>query len=154
MLMNMSKNLGRHGFSLPELLLAVCTLAVILMLVVALGLSVVGRNRKAVDVPVGAVAGEGLLTELIYGVTADTPSNVKAWFAAVPSTRTAWKSGTSTMGRINFAYTTDYQSLNGGGSGGANHLVLLEMRVTWQDGTAGAPPGLQQACLMRMIHEP
>jgi len=143
-----------RGFSLPELLLAVCTLAVVLLLVVALGLSVISRNRNAVDVPVGVLAGEGLLTELVYGVTADTPTNVKAWFAAVPSARTVWKTGTSTVGHIDFAYTTDYQSLSGGGSGGSNHLVLLEMRVTWQNGSTGTPQGLQQASLMRVIHEP
>ena len=143
----------RSGFSLLELLLATGMLSVALLLIIALGLSLVGRNRKALDVPVGVIAGESILTELIYSVTGDSPTNLQAWFAAVPSAPTAWRSGFYTVNHIDFAYSVDYQSVLGAGASGNNHLVLLQLRVTWQDGTTGIHDGQQHADLSRLLHE-
>jgi hypothetical protein len=138
-----------RGFSLLEMLLATGTLAASLMMVIALGISVEGRSRKAHEVPVGVNVGENLMNQFIYGATSGTPAVIQAWFLSVPSVQTPWKSGSYTFNRVDFAYSLDYQNLLGGGVSGSNHLVLLQMRVTWQEGAQG----IQHADLTRIVHE-
>ena len=141
----------RVAFSLLEVLLAVATLTVALLLVVALGISVMGRAEKAHDVPVGTIAAENILNQLIYDVNADTANRV-AWFA-MPTTP-AWKVGTYQVNHIDFAYTVDFESLPVGTATGMaeNHLVKLSIQVNWTKGR-GPNNGQQSSSLVRLLHE-
>ena len=143
---------ARVAFSLLEVLLAVATLTVALLLVVALGISVLGRSDKAKDVPIGTIAAENILNQLIYDVNS-CPSAARAqWFTYADNP--SLKVGTYTMNKIEFAYNIDYERLPVGTSTGlaTNHLVKLSIRLTWAKGR-GPNSGQQTANLVRLVHE-
>lgn len=141
-----------RAFSLAELVLAVATLAVALLLVVALGLSISGRTTRALDAPLGTIAAENILNQLIYNVNSDTAANRAAWFAQ--PTTPSWKAGSYLLNQIDFTYTVDFEALPVGSASGLtnNHLIKLWVRVVWKKGS-GPNGGQHQAELVRLVHE-
>ncbi|MCA9796236.1 MAG: hypothetical protein KC910_30725 [Candidatus Eremiobacteraeota bacterium] len=151
----MQEDRGRplRGFSLIELLLAIGVLALVLLLVVALAISVMRRNQRALDVPVGSLAADTILTRLIYGMENNLAARTA--FYASPAVNTPWINGVFKMDRVDFTYATDVQSLPVGTSTGMadNRLVQVHIAVQWQEAHEGPNNGQQQAEMVRLVHE-
>ena len=141
------------AFTLVEVLIAVTTLCISLMLVVALGISVLRRNNHALDIPAGSIAAENILNQLIYGANNDIPAGTHATFFSASTSGIAWTSGSYAMNRIDFAYATDLSNVGVGTSTGmaTNRLIKVHIDVTWTGGDQNN--GLQKCDLTRLIHE-
>jgi len=142
---------GRSGFSLLELLLALGTMAVTLLLVVALGIAVAGRNQQTQETPVGVIAAESILNQFVYDVQADS-ANQAAWFS-LPTTAN-YASDTLEIDHVTFTYRLDLEHLPTGGTslGGTNRLMKLTVKVSWQMGN-GPQAGRHESEMARLLHE-
>lgn len=146
-----------RAFSLLELLLALGTMAATLLLVVALAISVAGRNQQVQEVPVGLIAAEDVLNQLVYNVQSNSSAQT-AFFSHTNSPN--YMTDTIRIDRTDFSYAVDLQRLNDtsgnpvGGTtlSGTNHLMQVTVRVNWQLGN-GPNQGKRQAELTRIIHE-
>jgi len=150
---------GNRGFSLLELLLALGTLAVTLLLVVALGISVASRNQQVQEAPVGLVAAESVLNQFVYNVQAN--SGYQPTFFAKPTTAN-YLNDQVEIDRVSFSYAIDLESvlnastgtqLGGTVLGGSNRMMKITVRVNWRLGNSGSNPGLHQAEMTRLLHE-
>jgi hypothetical protein len=151
------KRTGR-AFSLLELLLALGTMAATLLLVVALGISVAGRNQQVMEAPVGLVTAESVLNQFIYNLQANAPYEVTFFNKA---TTANYVTDTVTVDRVTFNYAVDLEALTnastggqlgGPALGGSNHMMKITVRVTWSMGN-GANQGQHQAEISRLMHE-
>lgn len=151
-------NLRPRAFSLLELLLALGTMAATLLLVVALAISVAGRNQQVQEVPIGLIAAEDVLNQLVYNVQSSSSAQT-AFFSHTNAPN--YMTDTIQIDRTNFSYAVDLQRLTDtlgnpvGGSttlGGTNHLMQVTVYVTWQMGS-GPNQGKRKAELTRMLHE-
>lgn len=137
------------GFSLLELLLALGTLATTLLLVVALGLSLAGRNRTTASAPIGFLAAENILNQFVYDIQGN--SSPSTFFSTPPPA----VHGTLTVNRIDFLYRLDYELCSGVGPAPSlsdNRLLKLTVKVTWTLGN-GPQQGKHECTLMRLLHE-
>ncbi|MBX3170336.1 MAG: hypothetical protein KF760_23220 [Candidatus Eremiobacteraeota bacterium] len=140
----------RGGFSLLELLLALGTLAVTLLLVVALGISVAGRNQQSLEAPVGLIAAQSVLSQFVYNVQASTDQGP---FFSKPTTAN-YASDTVEIDRVTFHYQVDLEHLPTGGTslGNTNRLMKITVKVFWQMGN-GPQAGRHQSEMARLVHE-
>lgn len=141
----------RGGFSLLELLLALGTLAVTLLLVVALGISVAGRSQQTLETPVGMIAAESILNQFVYDVQANS-TNQAAWFSK--PTTVNYATDTLVIDRVPFTYQVDLEHLPTGGVslGNTNRLMKITVKVSWQMGN-GPQAGRHQSEMARLLHE-
>lgn len=134
-------------------------MAATLLLVVALGISVAGRNQQVQEAPVGLVAAESILNQFAYNVQAN-PSYQPTFFAK-PTTAN-YLNDQVEIDHINFSYSVDLEAvmnastgaqLGGTALGGSNHMMKITVRVNWRLGNSGPNPGLHQAEITRLLHE-
>ncbi|MBS2039228.1 hypothetical protein JST97_29865 [bacterium] len=146
-----------RAFSLLELLLALGTMAATLLLVIALAISVAGRNQQVQEVPVGLIAAEDVLNQFVYNVQSNSAAQT-AFFSNTLAPNYA--TDTIQIDRVNFSYAVDLERLidtsgnpvGGAALSGTNHLMRITVRVSWQMGS-GPNQGKHQAELSRILHE-
>ena len=147
-----------RAFSLLELLLALGTMAATLLLVVALGISVAGRNQQVAETPVGLATAESVLNQFVYNVQAN--SAYQPTFFSKPTTAN-YLTDTVEIDRVAFSYAVDLEALTdsstggplgGTALGGSNHMMKVTVRVSWQMGNV-PNQGKHQAEIARLLHE-
>ena len=132
-------------------MLSIGSLALSLLLMVALSISVLRRTNHALDIPAGLVVAENVMNQMIYNVQNDIPGGTQAAFFAAPTVPTApaaFTAGTFAMNRIDFTYTTDIQNLGVGNLMVNNRLIQFRVVVRWQE-----PTGSQTSSLTRLVHQ-
>ena len=100
-------------------------------------------QQKDTDRPIATLAAEKVLSELIYGLESDTPTNQAAWWTTDYPT-TPWKSGSLILNQTEYLYslyTVTVQDTAGVPLGYANPtfngLKKVDVVVTWWDGIHG-----------------
>lgn len=154
----------RNGFSLLELLLGVFITAIAILGVIALSLSLLRGDRKAVDTSAAQAVADHVVSAQVYAVENDLPAGKRSdfWDHDYPQSGGGFLVGDYEMNRTQFHYQIDAVTVVSGsstplGSGVShNRLKRVEVHLTWKDAAGNGNrqgSGMLRYDSVRLVHE-
>ncbi len=126
-----------RAFSLAELILSLGFIAVVILAVLALGVTVLRVDSKSLETSAGSLVADRLVARTVAGLRSDSPAGSKAQFLARDAAGDPWRRGEVQDHRTVFYYTLHVRSVKDaagdplGQAAVGNRLKKLDVHVWW-----------------------
>lgn len=128
------RNRGCYGFSLVEVMVSICILAMVLLYVIGVFTTGMRANRKSVDLTAGILVAESVLTHEMHGILNYDSDKRNAMFSDSASSSEPFVTGTQHINNTVFTYKIFVSNVGSADdifNKTSNHLKKVDVQVWW-----------------------
>jgi hypothetical protein len=150
-----------RAFSMAELILSLGFFAIVVLVLIALSITVLRTDSKALETSAGSLVADRLMAQTIAGLKADDPAGIRDEFLSAEPSANPWRQGQVTNHHTIFYYTITVSTVKDGAGqplgaeAGGNRLKKMDVHVRWagQDRSGRTGFGQLEVWAAQLVNE-